>query len=290
MNNISMPSMPNVYFKAPYERAYHLIGAGRLEKRKFLCVTNKWEKLLFKYKGCSEKHLHSYIVDSLFYMSDRSQLNDPFDVKSLIDFAGGGINRQDYLNHLSTQFKMSRAKQREVKERLNSSRKIEKMIRLNLQNEISATGVHSFATSARNLLMWAHYANSHRGVCLIFDVCEDVDTFVAALPVTYSQTYPVIKYHIDIGPELVKKSFLTKSSEWSYESERRIFDRGFAKQYLAFNSNALLGIVLGANISEADKIMIYSLLAKRRSKGLSELKVFQARCSDSEYKLKIWRA
>jgi hypothetical protein len=164
------------------------------------------------------------------------------------------------------------------------------MLRLNLQNEISATGVHSFATDAKNLLMWAHYANSHRGVCLIFDVCEDVDTFVAALPVTYSDSYPVIQYHIGIGQELVRKSFLTKSKEWSYESERRIFDRGVAKKYLAFNSNALFGIVLGVNISEDDKAMVYSLLEKRKRKGLSEVRVFQARCSDLQYKLEIWRA
>jgi hypothetical protein len=282
--------MPNVYFKAPYERAYDLLGAGRLEKRRFLCVTNKWERLLFKYKGCDEAHLKSYILDSYFYMSDRSQLNDPFDVKSRIEFSGGGINRQIYLKHLFSQFQMTQSKRKEVANRLNTSKKIEKMLRLNLQNEISATGVHSFATDAKNLLMWAHYANSHRGVCLIFDVCEDVDTFVAALPVTYSDSYPVIQYHIGIGQELVRKSFLTKSKEWSYESERRIFDRGVAKKYLAFNSNALFGIVLGVNISEDDKAMVYSLLEKRKRKGLSEVRVFQARCSDLQYKLEIWRA
>jgi hypothetical protein len=222
-------------------------------------------------------------------MSDRSQLNDPFDVKSRIEFSGGGINRQAYLNHLSTQFPMTQSKRREVEGRLNSPQKIERMIRLNLQNEISGTGVHSFATNARNLLMWAHYANSHSGVCLIFDVCADVDTFVAALPVSYSGSYPVIQYHTGIGPELIKKSFLTKSSEWAYESERRIFDRGVARKYLAFNSKALFGIVLGANISEVDKSMVYSLLDKRKRKGLPDIKVYQARCSDTEYKLKIWR-
>jgi hypothetical protein len=72
-------------------------------------------------------------------------------------------------------------------------------------------------------------------------------------------------------------------------SERRIFDRGVARKYLAFNSKALFGIVLGANISQADKSMIYSLLEKRKDKGLSDMKVYQARCADSEYKLKIWR-
>lgn len=289
MKNIPVPSNPNIYFKGGYERLDHLFGAGRLAKRRFLCIENNYEKLLFKYKACNEDHLKSYILDSHMYMSDRSELNDPFDIKSRIEFVGGGINRQAYLNHLKNQTEMTHTKKKEVETRLSSAKKIEKMIRLKLQNEISKTGVHSLTKNPRDLLMWAHYADKHQGVCLIFNTCRDVDTFVAALPVNYSKSYPIIQYHIGIGPELVKKSFLTKSNDWEYESERRIFDQGCAKKYLAFHPNALFGIVLGAKISEPNKSMIQSLISKRVSKGLSELKVFQARCSDSEYKLNIWR-
>lgn len=289
MDNVTLPGNPTVYFKAPYARASHLIGASKQAKRKFLCVDNNWERLLFKYKKFDKKHLETFLVDSCLYMSDQGQLNDPFDIKSRIEFLNDELIRKEYLRHLFGQFKLTNKERRQIERRLESPEKIKRLLRLNLQKEISSVGVHSFASDAKSLLMWSHYADSHKGVCLVFDISEDINTFVCSLPVSYSKIYPTIRYHIGIGRELIQKAFLTKALDWAYEKERRIFDRGSAKRLLSFSPSALYGIILGANINNEHKAELNALLERRKEKGFPDLKIFQAKCSESEYKINIWK-
>src|SRR5262249_27057848 len=65
-------------------------------------------------------------------------------------------------------------------------------------------------------LMWGHYADHHRGVCLEFDAHSP--DFRKAIEVDYSAEYP--KYSLaertDISP------FHSKSADWSYEQEYRL--------------------------------------------------------------------
>ena len=42
-------------------------------------------------------------------------------------------------------------------------------------------GIACFLSNCDNLLMWAHYADSHKGVCLKFNILEDTIYVVSAL-------------------------------------------------------------------------------------------------------------
>ena len=56
-----------------------------------------------------------------------------------------------------------------------------------------ATGI-SFGGDPRNILMWSHYAANHKGLCLQFELTRDIDNFVFAMPVQYSEDYPIVNW------------------------------------------------------------------------------------------------
>lgn len=89
------------------------------------------------------------------------------------------------------------------------------------------------ASSKANLLMWAHYAQDHKGIMIEFDISHPFfqnwcnwnqkevpsDSLLGhPLPVKYSQHRPNSMHHQSFfGP------LLTKSLEWEYEGECRMF-------------------------------------------------------------------
>lgn len=104
------------------------------------------------------------------------------------------------------------------------------------QNLVKAARVFCVAEEHDNLLMWAHYAENHKGVVLEFECNEEWDfSLCAATGVKYVRTPPTLgglKEFIDgqtgQGPPLNNDTYFkeiinAKSSHWSYEKEWRVF-------------------------------------------------------------------
>lgn len=74
-----------------------------------------------------------------------------------------------------------------------------------------------------NTLMWAHYANYHRGFCVVYNIPSSVTR-----PDTHEKSYTTmtdIKYipSLPFGNQFnVKEAFFTKSNRWEYEHEVRL--------------------------------------------------------------------
>ena len=97
----------------------------------------------------------------------------------------------------------------------------------------SAMRVCSFTHRQDNMLMWRHYANSHKGFCIEYDV-EELLAFDELnngnlMPIIYSDFRFNINYfaiHADITKDFYKGSVnlgtLVKSSAWAYEKEWRL--------------------------------------------------------------------
>ena len=58
-------------------------------------------------------------------------------------------------------------------------------MRDSLQKEVDACGILSLCAKNDDILMWSHYASSHRGICLEFKAGDNDPFFAYALPVTY---------------------------------------------------------------------------------------------------------
>lgn len=89
-----------------------------------------------------------------------------------------------------------------------------------------------FSKNNNNFLMWAHYAENHKGICLEYDVEEEAYK-TSFMEITYAKSLPelerVERYpagHPSAGAisANIKKDgpiFLTKSVDWKYEEEVR---------------------------------------------------------------------
>ncbi|CAM3267053.1 DUF2971 domain-containing protein [Pseudomonas fragariae (ex Marin et al. 2024)] len=101
-----------------------------------------------------------------------------------------------------------------------------------IQSEVKdtlATGVLCLSANATSPLMWSHYGQQHRGVCIEYDTSDLKSTRIHK--VVYGQSREILADAIlrwlqdgDVQSQLEveRASLLTKSGEWRYEKEWRL--------------------------------------------------------------------
>lgn len=85
-----------------------------------------------------------------------------------------------------------------------------------------------------NLLMWAHYAESHKGFCVVYnniieDILSNCKHCVCFKPICYNSIFPEKEGGLE-GYEITP--ILTKSNQWKYEREVRFISRKKGKHEL----------------------------------------------------------
>jgi len=110
-----------------------------------------------------------------------------------------------------------------------------------------------FSKKYMNPLMWSHYADKHRGMCLAFEVPKHL-----LLEVNYDPARLAVDFETEakspngVSHETVQKLLATKFADWRYEDEIRMFirptevvhDGGF--QFFPFgNDLSLRAVYLG---------------------------------------------
>ena len=135
-----------------------------------------------------------------------------------------------------------------------------KDFRRELQKIRSTTGVSCFSEKCDSLLMWAHYAHNHKGMCVEYDLSKfnSILGFTPA-PVIYDNEKIRLQ---TIDPNnifvFLTNSLLHKSLEWSYENEWRIIrDSGSCGELWNYEKKGALlssirpsSIILGCDAEE----------------------------------------
>lgn len=111
-----------------------------------------------------------------------------------------------------------------------------KLFQDRIATEIFSAGIYSLSIPQtgdkfpNNETMWAHYANSHKGFCLAFDLDAFSDKSLPRLDdfdlencidIDYQDNSPII-YGGDSTEEVRKKLFAKKSKAWKRENEVRL--------------------------------------------------------------------
>lgn len=84
-------------------------------------------------------------------------------------------------------------------------------------------GILSFGPTWANPLMWTHYADNHRGICLGFDINDQL-----AISVKYVSARTALRFSDDletkgIDPAFAFKLMRSKFGGWAYEKEVRMY-------------------------------------------------------------------
>jgi hypothetical protein len=81
-------------------------------------------------------------------------------------------------------------------------------------------GVVCFSECWNDVLMWSHYGDRHRGICLGFDIPSGAERFG---PVRYVDRRLPFPADDELNERFMRRLLFTKASQWKYEREWRAF-------------------------------------------------------------------
>jgi hypothetical protein len=215
------------------------------------------ENYAYKFRNINDYFVSSIKNSELFFASPKD-LNDPFDcqisiktaLKNAIAASSGAVRKN-----------------------------LKKLILLrpffeDFQERLCNVGVCSFAGEIMNPLMWAHYADDHKGVCLLYNfpgsfVADERNDFIGLTAAEYRsnaltewfKTIALQLPHIEFDKfrnELLFKIIAIKDKCWEYEKEGRLVKNGAG--LLKIDKSFLIQIIFGMNSSPSDIIMLKKML------------------------------
>jgi hypothetical protein len=248
---------------------------------------------LFKYQPiASGSHTIDNLKNNQIWFSKPYLLNDPFDCAISLNING---TDEEFLEFYYVMVKMipdpaaqEAASKLLANGKLNPSFKahiIEYQLELSqrkVDDEFSQMGIACFSERIDSVLMWSHYAEGHKGLCLEFDTnyppFQDREKLHQ---VVYSNSYPSVSpvavihdLHLPITP------LITKSNDWNYEKEWR-FIMANGNNLFQYTPNALTAIFFGCSMHDDDKKEIASILAK------SSVHLYNMKRSITQFKLEV---
>lgn len=230
------------------------------------------------------RNVNRYLFDSLInremWFSNPSDFNDPFDCDINMKIRNSSQEKiQNYFDkYLIKQFTTNELSG--VNKAKVTREDFEILINKVAKKVTKRKGIACFLSNCENLLMWAHYANSHKGISLKFDILEDTNFFSPAKKVIYTKEYPEYDYLTNKN-DFVNQMFFTKSEEWEYEGEVRIL-KDKSGNY-EFNANSLKEVIFGCKISDGDKKTLIKIIKNY----YPNTKLLQATKNESKFGLEF---
>lgn len=250
---------------------------------------NQTPEKLYKYRSCSSpdsmRNIIKTIVDNEIYLASSWSFNDIFDCRPVIR---SECTDAEFIS-IYVKLAQKRGPRKSIGELMmdakiacgNSKRDPRILdVSIGMQKElarkVSLAGIYCATPKNDNLLMWSHYADNHKGICLEFN--GKLDIFKEAMEVDYLEDRPTINsLKKDSLNKIMRNTLTTKSIDWKYESEWRIIRQVNGVGAVKINPDTLTGIVFGAacekktisditkaNFSRANPVSLYKAVADNR--------------------------
>lgn len=178
---------------------------------------------LYHYEKFNPAHLATTLRDQIIHCSNPNNLNDPWDCKPVFD--PHALDDPQVLEREMAWRDPHPAKHLlEEKMRADPNFRVEFMIGATppMQAMLAERRIYCLTPKPANVLMWSHYADNHRGICLEFGAADN-SLFRTAAQVVYREEYPKwVPCDIYEKQGLVMELILTKSRDWAYEEEYRL--------------------------------------------------------------------
>ena len=267
--------------------------ASNFEEAIILKAVN-FPKSFYKYKVLTLQALEG-IRDDHIWLAEISSLNDPFECSLQFDndaclrlyfgsdkfrlnftkLTGQSLDNGEVISLTNSQKPFDQyleiCKSRNIPYNLDRDEQVNKSQRRwsEIVEEINKNlTICSFTLKEDSLLLWSHYADQHKGICLEYDF-ENFNVIRAFIqPVNYRQKVHKIQVFEDFGAIQAIASSLIKSEDWSYEEEWRITifksDKNFVQKLPVPVPKA---IYLGTRFSLNDKKLkdaLFSIAAEKQ--------------------------
>ncbi|MEI9948271.1 MAG: DUF2971 domain-containing protein [Pseudomonadota bacterium] len=239
---------------------------------------------LYKFRAMND-YTKTAIADRQIYLSSPSQFNDPFEFRfrgEVQKEAGPEAWQKMWENGTGlTDDQLKHVKALTPEQVARVTPWVVGQYQEQLEREC---GVFSLAEDRGNLLMWAHYADMHKGICLEFDT--SIVPFDADLhQVIYQEALPVLAMPVVDFEAFADSVLLGKSSHWRYEQEWRLVRQKIVpgERVLAYRAEAFTGVILGARFPQNLRPDLDAWIAASGAKP----QIYRARQSQVDYAINI---
>jgi hypothetical protein len=277
-----------------YEMAFPFDSKNESMTSAYMLKQQNLPAAIYKYRAADD-YSKQNLMDGKIWLADPSSFNDPYDCAHTIDMSrmvGQGYNiPHDALERLPPSIDRADLIASVAASRNPISTLVDKLLHaipeekrsimtIELQaavesvfeNFVTESGdkvkslfkICSFSERMDSLLMWAHYANNHKGFCIEYDVRPlgpDNWTSRFLYPVIYTDLLFDVTEHVDRGVE--HPSFnnlywnlagLHKAKDWAYENEwRLVFANGILPVAQSWPMPKPAMVYLGSHISSVDE-------------------------------------
>ena len=234
---------------------------------------------VYKYRGNFERDLKS-LQDDQFWASSIDQLNDPCEGLLITDEIEQQL--QDFGKLMQSQS-------------IATNNEATNDLLLHINNLISMKdkqlGIFSLSKVFDDELLWAHYADSHNGFCIEFDLEKLTSLYYKneyeRLNVIYTDNPPQLDLLTlmetlyvdteDSSKQIQQLMLGYKSKRWEYENEIRIISNTTKNQDYDFR--AVTAIYFGLRMDESNIIKVMQTLQGRG------IKYFQMKLKSKSFKL-----
>ena len=248
----------------------------------------------YKYRDMNEGNL-KIISEGTIRLSSPLDFNDPFDSTPAYDPASIDEwykRRPDLFYKVGKAFKVSPAKR--IMDKGKMTQNLRRVVDSGEWSKalMQTFGVFCVSRNPCNALMWAHYADYHKGFMVEFKIDFSARTPrsllepMTPLEVTYTKERPIIDWAAGAGK--LELYLLTKSEDWAYEEEERILNTETGPGFYPYSRELFLhSVTAGVKISDPD----FELLKKavhEASEAISKpIPLYRAKLSTTSYKVYI---
>jgi hypothetical protein len=237
--------------------------------------------LVYKYRGGAFDRDLAALEQSYFWSANIDSLNDP--CEAISDRAG----LEKEFESLFKIFGVSKD---------SETRKSFQSLISQVDTIIDSTiklGVFSLSKSYVHHLLWAHYADSHKGYCVEYDLSilqKQLNSFgkYFSIDVIYSdkpakiQMDDVMSLREKGENRFLQKIIGTKPTEWAYEAESRLVTDNFGKYNYDFR--AVKSIYFGLKMPDKEK---EALMNRMKGRGVSYYQIVRRNNSYELYSTQV---
>ena len=139
-------------------------------------------------------------------------------------------------------------------------------------------GIYSLSRTFNDELLWTHYANSHTGFCIEYELDNLLGSHVSENRYSFPVLYNLNPSEIDFkdvssaskNTDLIQKAFGCKSKKWEYEKEYRIVNDDFGRH--SYDFKAVKAIYFGLKMPDSQKVEIMNRL---KGRGIKYYQIIQ---------------
>jgi hypothetical protein len=253
------------------------------------------------YKYCDQAGIVKILESLELKLPYISEVNDPLECLPVLDEGSISEMKEQCIRRFKHEGKIPSSNWKQILEekwQTGEVLKLKKKLIQCIDDMKQKSCLLSVSKTAQNTVMWAHYADKHKGGVIGFDFRY---LFRNMEPVRYSKQRSKLSIWDDyLSKEFQEEYFrtlITKSTEWSYEGEfRNIFDdadlRYFEKNglvclkdfkgkktwFLRLNPELIIEVIFGLFTEDSLKQEVRDLI---RSPELQHVKLYQAEESET---------